>query len=351
VTLTVDGAAVAGDFEARVDLVVQPGETVALVGPNGAGKTTALRAIAGLEPLAYGRISFAGEVWDDGTRFVPPAGRRVGVVFQQHLLFEHLSAVDNVAFGVRPGRRPTGADRRRAEALLDRLGVGSVGAQRPSELSGGQAQRVAIARALAIQPSVVLLDEPMAALDVSARAGVRHELADWLSDMPDAARILVTHDPVDADALADRVIVMEAGRVTQRGTLPELAAAPRTNYVADLLGTNLVRGVLAGNVLLVEGGGELVVAPHDVADGPAVAAVAPRAVALHRDRPSGSPRNVWSSRVVAIERSSGRVRVRLGAPLPIVVEVTDAGLDALGVGAGDMVWASVKATEIVVTGD
>jgi molybdate transport system ATP-binding protein len=237
--------------------------------------------------------------------------------------------------------------------MLERLGMGQFAHRRPPTLSGGQAQRVALARALVNRPAVVLLDEPLAALDASARGAVRHELRGWLSDpdVADAARVLVTHDPVDAHALADRVVVLERGHVVQRGTLAELAAAPRSSYVADLMGTNLLRGELRGGTFLVGGIGELAVGAHDVADGDSFAAIRPAAIALHRNRPEGSPRNVWATTVTGIDRSIDRVRVRTGPPFVLVVEVTDAGLAALDVDVGDAVWASVKASEISVVAD
>lgn len=349
-TLRVSGSIEVAGFSVELDLEVDRGETVALVGPNGAGKSTVLRSVAGLLPLGSGRIEMNGRVWDAPGIFVPPAERGVGAVFQSYRLFDHLDARENVAFGL----RARGTRRRdalvTAQAALDRLGVGAVGDQRPSSLSGGQAQRVAIARALVTDPAVLLLDEPMAALDVSARGSIRHELAGWLDDV-DACRILVSHDPVDAHALADRVVVLEGGVVTQRGTLSELAGAPRTTYIADLMGTNLLRGRLDGGVLTIDGGGIVHVGSHDAPDGPVVATVRPAAVALHRDHPEGSPRNVWQTTVAAVESADGRVRVRLGEPLDLVVEVTTAGFAALGVEVGDPVWASVKASEIDVVAD
>lgn len=350
-----------GGFDLELDLAVAAGETVALVGPNGAGKSTVVRAIAGLEPIAAGHIAFADSVWDDPGAgvFVQPRARRVGTVFQDYVLFEHMNSLDNVAFGL----RSRGTDRRHADRvasqLLDRLGIAELARRRPAALSGGQAQRVALARALAIEPQVVLLDEPLAALDASARAAVRHDLQRWLIDnhdadtpVPDrACRLLVTHDPVDAYALADRVVVLEAGRVTQRGTVTELAAAPRSAYVADLMGTNLLHGTLTGSTFELDAGGSLTVGAHDACDGQAIATVRPAAIALHSTQPEGSPRNVWTTRIVGIDRSADRVRVRLDDPLRIVVEVTEAGLAALDAGPGDAVWASVKASEIVVVAD
>lgn len=341
-----------GPFAVELDLEVERGETVALVGPNGAGKSTVLRAVAGLQPIASGRLSFGGDVWDDPSAgvFVPARSRRIGFMFQQYLLFDHLTALDNVAFGLRATGVGRAEAHERALAALDGLGVRSIADRRPGELSGGQSQRVALARAMATDPDVLLLDEPMAALDVTARAAVRRDLRRTV-DRVAGCRVVVSHDPVDAHELADRIVVLEHGRVTQDGTFDELAGGPRSSYVADLMGTNVFAGSLVGSTFVIPGRVSLHVAPHEVGDGPALVAIRPMAVALHRSRPEGSPRNVWATTVAGIDRFHERVRVRLGPELPLVVEITEAGLDALDAAPGDPVWASVKATEITVVPD
>ena len=204
------------EFAIAIDLEVERGETVGLVGPNGAGKSTVLRAIAGLQPISDGRLAFDDVVWDDPADevFVLPRHRQVGAVFQSYLLFEHQSALDNVAFGLRARGVAKRDAQARARAALDRLGVGAIAHRHPAALSGGQAQRVALARALVLEPSVVLLDEPLAALDATSRGAVRHDLPRWLdesraADGRSSSRIVVTHDPVDAHTLADRVVVLE----------------------------------------------------------------------------------------------------------------------------------------------
>jgi molybdate transport system ATP-binding protein len=358
VTLAVEAVVEVGEFVIEIQFEVERGETLALVGPNGAGKSTVLRSIAGLHPIASGRVAFGERVWDDPADdvFVTARDRRVGAVFQSYLLFDHLSALDNVAFGLRAGRVGKHQARTASQAALDRLGVGAIAHQMPVALSGGQAQRVALARALVLQPGVVLLDEPLAALDATSRGAVRHDLPRWLSetrsgDGAPPARVVVTHDPVDAHALADRVVVLESGRVTQTGTLADLAARPRSTFVADLMGTNVLHGVLRGSVFEIGAGTELIVGAHEAADGAAVAAIRPNAISLHRTQPEGSPRNVWETRIAGIDRSNDRVRVRLGAPFEMVVEVTEAGLRALRVDVDDPVWASVKASEISVVTD
>ena len=226
-TLEADVAVQLEAFTLSVSFAANDGETIAVVGPNGAGKTTLLRTLAGLVPLTAGRITLAGRVLDDATTgaFVAPERRSVAVVFQDGLLFPHLHAVDNVAFGLRARGVARAEANRFATAWLRRVGLEGRERAWPRELSGGQQQRVALARALATEPALLLLDEPLAALDASTRNDVRRDLVDYLA-LLDGVRVVVTHDPVDAAALADRVVVLEAGRVTQTGTPTAIATAP-----------------------------------------------------------------------------------------------------------------------------
>ncbi len=358
-----------GDFELDLELRADPGEVVALLGPNGAGKSTALRAVAGLVAIDEGHITLlgGGEAGDGGTVvldragegegddvFVAPERRRVGMVFQDHLLFPHLSVVQNVAFGLRAAGAPRRAARSAALEALERLGVAGLAQRRPTTLSGGQAQRVALARALVTNPRVLLLDEPLAALDAGTRDEVRRELRRVLGETH-GVRLLVTHDPVDAYVLADRVVVLEEGRVVQAGTLAEVAARPRSRYVADLVGMNLIEGeVVAGPTgdrgVVTAAGTRVVVAPDalDGVVGRVWVVIAPSAVALHRERPAGSPRNAWRCTVADLDQRHGRVRVTLDGPVPLVAEVLTAALDELHLRPGEEVWAAVKATEVRV---
>jgi molybdate transport system ATP-binding protein len=336
-----------GPLALDVELAVEDGEVVALLGPNGAGKTTLLRCIAGLQPIDAGSIRVDDRVLDEPARdvLVPPHERPIGVVFQDHLLFPHLSALDNVAFGLRA--RGVAAAPARAEALdrLRRVGLADVADARPRALSGGQAQRVALARALAIEPRLLLLDEPLAALDAQARLEVRTELRRHLATFT-GARLLITHDPVDAIVLADRLVILEDGRVTQRGTAAEVIARPGTRYVAELAGVNLLEGVaVTDHVVRLSGGQELVVA--DGLPGALVAvAVRPQAIALHRQQPEGSPRNAWPATVDDLQAHRDRVRVTLGGVVPVTAEVTPAAVAELGLHPGAEVWASVKAVDL-----
>jgi molybdate transport system ATP-binding protein len=333
-----------GDLELDLRLAAGEGEVVGVLGPNGAGKTTLLRALAGLQPLDAGRIVLDGQVLDEpaGGRWVPPERRSVGVVFQDYLLFPHLSVLENVAFGPRVQRRDHPEER--ARRWLERVGAAPQGRLRPAQLSGGQAQRVALARALALEPRLLLLDEPLAALDAGARGEVRRELRRHLGELR-AVRLLVTHDPVDALALADRLVIVEQGRITQAGTAAEVTARPRSRYVADLVGVNLWRGDAQGREVRV---GDAVLNVAEPAAGPVFATVHPRAVALFRTRPEGTPRNVWRARPVAVDLEGDRARVSLEGPVPVVAEVTPAAVRELELDAGGEVWVAIKATEVQV---
>ena len=333
----------------RLDVAIEatPGEIVAVLGPNGAGKSTFLRAVAGLVPLDSGRVELDDVVLDDISRGIhmQPERRPIGVVFQDYLLFPHLSALENVAFGLRARGVPARDARKRAGSWLDRLGVGEYAEARPRVLSGGQAQRVALGRALAIDPRLLLLDEPLAALDASARGDVRRDLKRHLASFA-GIRIVITHDPLEAIALADRLVILEGGRVVQTGTPAEVTQRPRSRYVADLVGVNLFRGIARAGQVALSGGA--VVQSAEGIDGDVFATVHPRAVALHRGRPEGSPRNVWRGRASALDFQGDRVRVGIAGEMPIVAEVTPAAVRDLDLAEGSEVWVSVKATEISV---
>ena len=337
------------DLHLRVDLRVEDGEVVALLGPNGAGKTTALRAIAGLRPLDAGSITVDGQVLDDPSTdtFVPTWERPIGFVFQDYLLFPRLTALDNVAFGLRARGHGRSDARARAEQWLDRVGLADHATAKPRTLSGGQAQRVALARALATEPRLLLLDEPLAALDASTRVRVRAELRRHLATFP-GARLLVTHDPVDAIVLADRLVIIEHGQVTQTGTPAEVTARPASHYIAQLVGINLLFGTATGDrTVELDTGAEVVVA--DPLPGPEVAiALRPQAIALHTHPTDGSPRNSWHATVVDLEADRDRVRVTLDGPIHATAELTPAAVAELELMPGTPVWATAKAVDLVV---
>ena len=337
-----------GVLDLEVDLEVRPGELVALLGPNGAGKTTVLRTLAGLAAIDSGRIVIDDIVVDDPTAgtWIAPEDRSVGFVFQNYLLFDHMTVVENVAFGLRARHVPKADARMCALSWLERVGLAEYADQRPRALSGGQAQRAALARALAPEPRLLLLDEPLAALDAGTRDAVRRDLRRHLATFP-GMRVLVTHDPVDAYALADRVAILDGGRVVQTGTLAEVTAHPRSRYVADLVGVNLVAGTVSDGVLSTTTGARVVIA--DAAPGPSFAVIRPHSIALVRDlQPGSSPRNVWAGTIDDIDRLGDRVRVGIVGVLPLTAEITVAALDALAMRPGDVVHASVKATDIEV---
>jgi molybdate transport system ATP-binding protein len=331
------------DFRLDVRLEVAAGEVVALLGPNGAGKTTALRALAGLEPLTAGHVRIGDRTLEDAgrRRWTPPEHRPIGVVFQDYLLFPHLSALENVAFGP----RSHGVDRRAARAVaagwLARVGLAEHARRKPRQLSGGQAQRVALARALAVDPALLLLDEPLAALDARTRLDTRAELHRHLAAQP-GATLLVTHDPLDALVLADRLVIVEDGRVVQEGDAAGVTARPRTEYVARLVGLNLYRGRASGHRVDV---GDLTLTADDSVEGDAFVAFPPAAVAVHRAPPEGSPRNTWPATVAAIQRHGDNLRVRLDGPIVAAADLTPAAAAQLDLTPGTGVWAAVKAAE------
>ncbi|MCC9684945.1 ABC transporter ATP-binding protein [Streptomyces sp. MNU103] len=328
-----------GSFRLDVTLTAAPGDVVALLGPNGAGKTTSLRALAGLAPLTDGRLRL------DGTDLArtPPESRPVGVVFQDYLLFPHLTALDNVAFGPRCRGAGRSEARTRAAAWLERMGLAEYTGAKPKRLSGGQAQRVALARALATDPRLLLLDEPLAALDARTRLEVRAQLRRHLADF-EAVAVLVTHDPLDAMVLADRLVVVEHGRVVQEGAPADIARHPRTEYIAQLVGLNLYRGRADGHTVRLDAGPE--VSTTENLSGPAFVAFPPGAVTLYRDRPTGSSaRNLWRCEVAGLESHGDQIRVELTGELALAADLTAVAVAELGLHPGSAVWAAVKATQ------
>ncbi|MEZ6013985.1 MAG: ABC transporter ATP-binding protein [Planctomycetota bacterium] len=346
-----------GALALDVALDVRAGETVALVGPNGAGKTSLLMALAGLVRPERGSIRLGAITLDDDATHVCPEERGLGVVFQQPCLFPHLTALENVAYGPRAVGVQRREARARAGTWLERVGLHSRASAKPAALSGGEQQRVARARARACEPRMLLLDEPLSAVDASARLALRRELRAHLQAF-EGPRVVVAHDAVDAFALADRVAVLEAGRIVQVGTVDEICSRPQSRYVADLVGLNCFHGTARGGLVEVNGGGTLVSATP--IDGPVLATVHPRAVALFNARPSGSPRNVWLAPVMGVEPIPGGLRVEVGGALHLVAEVTASGASALGLASDPRsgrssgaerpreVWVALKASEIAL---
>jgi molybdate transport system ATP-binding protein len=353
-TLAVDVVARRGTFEIRAAFAAAAGETVALLGPNGAGKSTLVATIAGLEPPDGGSVTLDGRTLDDAAAnvHVPPERRPIGVVFQDLLLFPHLSALENAAFPLRARGATRSAARARAAELLERLGAGHRVGARPRDLSGGEAQRIALARALVAEPSLLLLDEPLSALDVGSRARVRDLLGEELRRFP-GVRVLVTHDPVEASILADRLVLLEDGVVTQVGTPEEVRTAPRSRYAADLVGLNAFHGRLErleeGAARLATAAGDVIVPwPESFEGTDAIGLLRPADVTVSLEPPAGSARNALHGRVRSVAVEGDRARVRIATDPPLVAEVTLGSVERLGLREGVEVWASFKAVEVQV---
>ncbi|WP_347354046.1 ATP-binding cassette domain-containing protein [Intrasporangium sp.] len=334
-----------GTLRVDVTLAAARGEVVGILGPNGGGKTSAVLALAGALPLEQGHVVVSGATWERAGRARRlPEQRSVGLMLADPLLFPHLRAVDNVAYGPRSRGMAARTARARARLELERVGLGDLAHARPGELSSGQAARVALARALAVDPELLLLDEPLSALDPETRARTRTDLARRLHDYA-GVTVLVTHDPLDALTLADRLVFVEAGAVTQVGTPGQVLREPRTPYVATVVGLNLYAAQADSHELLaLDGGCPLVVGTSPL--GPVWAAISPHAVVLHRGPPEGSARNAWPMRVTEVTLRGQSARVSLTGPLELIAEVTLASVAALGIQVGSDLWASVKATEV-----
>jgi molybdate transport system ATP-binding protein len=347
--LLVDAEVRRGGFTLSVAFAAAPGQVVGVLGPNGAGKSTLLSALAGLTPVATGRIVLDGQVIDDaGTgAFVEAAGRPVGFVFQNYRLFPHLSVAENVAFSPRArglGRR---AAKSAADHWLDRLGLTGLADRKPADLSGGQAQRVALARALAGDPALLLLDEPLSALDARTRLDVQTELRRHLSEFTGPC-LLVTHDPLEALVLADRLLVLEEGRIVQEGTPAQVARRPASEYVAKLVGLNLYAGRADGPGVALSGGGAFVIPDHGQ-QGDVLVAVRPSAVVVSSQRPqASSARNTWPAKIASLTLLADRVRLDLEGQPSALVDVTPAAVAELSLSPGSRVWLTVKATDLEV---
>ncbi len=347
--LVVDAEVTRGDFTLTVALAAAPGQVVGILGPNGAGKSTLLSALAGLTPVAAGRIVLAGQVLDDARtgEFVEAAGRPVGFVFQNYRLFPHLSVLENVAFSPRArglGKRAAGAV---ANEWLDRLGLTEFADRKPSNLSGGQAQRVALARALAGQPALLLLDEPLSALDAGTRMDVQAELRRHLSDFGGPC-LLVTHDPLEALVLADRLLVLENGRIAQEGTPAQVARQPGTEYVAKLVGLNLYAGHADGAKVTLDRGGAFVI-PDRGHHGDVLVALRPSAVTVSSQPPDADrTSHSWLAQVSGLILLADRVRLDLAGQPPALVDVTPATVAELSLRPGSQVWLTIKVADLEV---
>jgi molybdate transport system ATP-binding protein len=327
-----------GDLSLDVEIVVERGETVAIMGPNGAGKTTFLYALLGWLPLQSGWVLLDNEIFEaPGQDHVTPTqDRKLGMVFQDGLLFPHLNVAENISFGA--GRNADNHD------LIERLDVLPLSDKYPSELSAGQTQRVALARTLAARPKMVLLDEPLASLDLTARIGARNSIRSALEQSL-AGALLVTHDPTDAFALAQKVLILEDGKVTQFGTPDQIRSQPKSRWVADLMGWNVFHGVGHGSSVTLADGTQLATSESELS-GETMVMISPSSVALFLERPGGSPRNSWLCRIQRVEHLDSLARVSLSGPLDLYADITSDAAHELDLTPGRELWVSVKATEV-----
>ena len=321
-----------------VELQLQHGEVIAVLGPNGAGKTSLLHALLGWLELESGWIMVNGEVIDspDTDSYVPPQHRPFGMVFQDGLLFPHMSVEKNILFGA-------GKDFN-LKPLAESLQVSELLAKFPSELSAGERQRAAIARSLAARPKVLFLDEPFSALDIQGKRRGRSLLKEALA-IEVSGCLMVTHDLVDAFTLADRVMIIEGGKLTQFDVPDRIRSRPGSEWIADLVGWNYYEGIGEGSVVTLPHGTTIFTAQDDL-DGPTSISINPASVSIFKSQPSGSPRNSWLSRIQNIEILGGRARVSLVGEIDICADITTVAANELRQSISSEVWVSVKATEV-----
>lgn len=342
-----------GSHRYDIDLGTGDAPVTVLVGASGAGKTTILHLLAGLVRPAEGHLELNGVTYFDSLRsvWVPAHRRAIGYVLQEGALFPHLTAEANVSFGLEAQGLSRREARNRARAVLDRLGVGELASRTPSSLSGGEQQRVALCRALVLEPELLLLDEPLAAVDTKTRQNIRTELGAILREVG-CTTIFVTHSPFEAMAFGDRIAVVEGGRIQQIGTGDELLRHPRSEHVAHLMGVNFFRGTIAqhgadGLATVLANGGEIHVVGPDSEATEVFVTVDPREITLHPKPPVGTAQNVFQGpiRELAPEPPRGeRIRVVVGAQPTLVAEISAHVAAALSLEVGMLVYASFKAT-------
>ncbi|MBA2391624.1 MAG: ATP-binding cassette domain-containing protein [Ktedonobacteraceae bacterium] len=363
-------------FHLSLSFSAEPGKTTVLLGESGSGKTTVLRVLAGLLHPQHGRISLDETLYFDSKMriVVPPQQRPFGYVFQDYVLFPHLSVFENVAFGLRAQHLSRSLIRQRVGEALDQVHLNGFDQRRPMQLSGGQQQRVAIARALALQPVLLLLDEPLSALDVQTRREVRHELRHILAEVG-ITTILVTHQYLEALVFGQQILVLDAGKVVQRGEQRDLLTYPRSSYVAELIGINFFRGHLVRQetnalyAIQLQNGAqsvEIIAALKEhlptekvpTIGEDAYVIVDPRSITLYQNPPESSARNVFRGEIVQMLRlglsplhDDERVRVSIllnESMPPLTAEITETSAARMQLHDGKIIYASFKATEASV---
>ncbi len=361
-----------GAFHLTTALSAESGKTTVLLGESGSGKSTILRLLAGLLDLEHGRIVVDGITYADSEKrlVVPPQERPFGYVFQDYVLFPHLSIFENVAFGLRAQRIARSIIRERVEQALEQVQLAGLESRRPGQVSGGQQQRVALARALVLQPRLLLLDEPLSALDIQTKRETRQELRGILAQAG-ITTVLVTHDYLDALIFGHQIVVLDHGQVIQNGNQQDLMERPHSSYVAELVGLNFLRG----RIVRREADALCTIAFGDEQNGPGVeleatledhqstaseprigeeasVVVDPRSITLYRSPPDGSARNLLRGDIVQIipvgSGAQGHIRVTLlvdALPLPLTAEVTRASVTHMGLQEGLSIYATFKAVE------
>jgi molybdate transport system ATP-binding protein len=341
-----------GEFQLDVTLEVPRGTTLVVVGENGAGKTTILRLLAGLDHPDQGSIVVGSDAWFDGQTYQTrhPWDREVGWAPQDYTLFPHMNVFRNVAFGLRTQGLGGRWLHNRVEEILDRLQIRDLAKRKPRELSGGQRQRVSLARALVHEPALVLLDEPLSALDTTSRRALRTDLRKALAELR-CTTVFVTHAPQEATLFGDRILVLEAGRTTQSGTREELLRYPKSSYVAEFVGVNLFHGRISyrdfAGLVEVDTEQHALSVVDPGGDGEVFVAVSPRDITLHLEKPQGSAHNVFQGQIQELvpEPPFGeRVRVAVATEPPLVAEVTRHSAEIMKLAPGLSVYASFKAT-------
>jgi molybdate transport system ATP-binding protein len=342
-----------GSFELSVEFHVPAGSVLAILGPNGSGKSSILGSLSGLLSPRRARIRLADRVLHDDSVDLPAHDRAIGLLSQDPLLFPHLSALDNVGFAPRSRGATRQRSREIARKWLTEVDALELADRKPSQLSGGQAQRVAVARALAGEPDLLLLDEPFAALDVDSAPAIRGLLRRVLRAQSERSTVLVTHDPLDALALADHVLVLANGQVVEYGPTREVLSAPRTAFTARIAGLNLITGVAAEAGLRTPDGLLIAGIPADdvVLDEAAVAVFAPSAVAVYTEGHPGSPRNTADAVVSSLEPHGPVIRLRAsgeGWANGLTADLTPGAVAELGLEPGTPITLSIKATSVAV---